>query len=261
MLLNDPKDSNRILDYNISFDDESKKKVLEILNDSFSKRIIGESIEEIFLLHKEFTLINLHNMLEIPTNIYQGGLQDLMVYDYKLGNCIPKKSIIGNIDLGEEIKVTRTAISCSFSSIISFILHHLDEKECNLFISKFDSLEKIYLKRLLDFGGYERLTILLGTVEAIKAFFKKCQSLELSVQLEDIKSLERVRYFQMLYGLTTLTPRECYDRRYLNSISGIDEMERETIQNILDGSTENTEIIKTLRLEPKHIILEQKYKS
>ena len=72
---------------------------------------------------------------------------------------------------------------------------------------------------------------------------------------ENTKWLERIRYFKLIYGLVTLTASNWYDRANLisRSYEG-DEMERETVQDIQDASTENTTMIKILKLEPKRII-------
>lgn len=45
MLLKDRIDNNKIIDYDIYYDDESKKTILEILSDSCSKISISESLE------------------------------------------------------------------------------------------------------------------------------------------------------------------------------------------------------------------------
>lgn len=91
MLLRDEKDNNRILDYNISFDDESKKMVLEILADCFCRRKFSLPVEETFLLHKDFNLTHLKWKLESGSNIAKGGFQDLAVYHYAYDKPKPKK--------------------------------------------------------------------------------------------------------------------------------------------------------------------------
>lgn len=255
MLLNDAKSSNLILDYDISFDNESKKEVLEILDDCFSKRKITLPYEETFLIHKDFKLKDLKCKLESRPHKSEGGLRDLRVHHYTFGEPTSKKSVIGNMDLGEEVKVSRTTIACLLSSTIAFILHHLNDEERNLFISRLNEIEKDYIKTLLDLGGYGRLSVLLNTIENIEIFLKKCQHFDESMQLEDIELLEKIRYFKMVYSYATLTPSRNYDRVYLNSIVPIDDMECEEIQNIQEGAQENTAIVKMLKLEPKRIIL------
>ncbi len=254
MLLNDAKCNNRIIDYDITFDNESKKEVLEILDDCFSKRKISLPIDEIFLLHKDFDLSYLKSTLESGSNKSKGGFQDLAVYYYKFGDLISKRSIISDIYLGEEINVSRTIITCSLSSTIAFILHHLSDKERESFISRLNLIEKVYLETLLSLGGYGRLSNLLGSIENMETFLKKCQHFEEQMQLEDISLLEKIRYFKLAYSYATLTTSRSYDRGYLNSVIPIDDMECEEIQDIQEAAKENTAIVKKLRLEPKRII-------
>lgn len=59
MLINDSLDNNRIIDYDISFDSESKRFILEILEECFSKRKISLPIEETILLQKGHDLSDL----------------------------------------------------------------------------------------------------------------------------------------------------------------------------------------------------------
>lgn len=75
------------------------------------------------------------------------------------------------------------------------------------------------------------------------------------LELENVKLLERIRYFKQIYSMVTLRAKKWYDRAYLNSISYMgDDMERETIQDIQDTARENTAMIKILKLKPKRII-------
>jgi len=255
MLLRDAKDSNQIIEYNISFDDESTKEVLEILDDCFSRRKIGLPIEEGFLIHKGFSLYHLQSSLKYGENVSKGSYKALEVYHYTFSDPVPKKSAIGEIDLGEEVKVSKTAITCSKSAIIAFILYHLNAKDRNLFISRLNPEENTYIKRLLDLPGSERLSNLLGTVESIETILQKCQSFKEAMTLEDIGLLEEIQYFKTAYSYATLMPRTFYDGVYLNSIVPCDDMECEEIQDILEASRENTAIVKKLTLEPKHVIL------
>lgn len=254
MLVNDPLDKNRIIDYDISFDNQSKKTVLEILEECFSKRKISLPTEEIILLQTGHDLSNLKQKLETPSNALIGGVKELSMYYYTYGELKPRQSILGNVQLGEETLVSRTEISCSLSSVIKFVLHHVSEQECQLFMSKFTSMEKAYLDVLLSYGGYERLTVLLGSIKDTKTFLEKSQSFEELMKPENAKWLERIRYFKLAYSYATLTASRSYDRGHLNSIIPIDDMEYEEIQDIQDASTENTAMIKMLKLEPKHII-------
>ena len=254
MLLNDSTDSNKIIDYDIGFDNESKKTVLEILDECFSRRKTTEPIEEIFLLHKGFKLSDLKRNLEEKSKMLRGGVRDLSMYYYTYGEPIPKQSIIGDIALGEEILVSRAEISCSLSAIINFILNHLSE-EYHLFMSRLNPMEQAYIEMLLKYCGYERLSVLLDSFEDIKTFLEKIQNFDELIKLENAQLLEKIRYFKMVYSLATLRENKWYDRAYLSSISYMsDEMERERIQDIQDASTENTTIIKMLKLEPKHVI-------
>ena len=255
MLVNDPLDKNRIIDYDISFDNESKKTVLEILEECFSKRKISVPTEETILLQTGRDLSDLKRKLETPSNALIGGVRDLLMYYYTYGELKPKQSIIGNMQLGDETLVSRTEISCSLSSIVKFILHHVSEKECQLFMTKLTPMERAYVDALLNYGGYERLTVLLGSIKDTEIFLEKCRDFEELMRPENTKWLERIRYFKLIYGLVTLTASNWYDRANLisRSYEG-DEMERETVQDIQDASTENTTMIKILKLEPKRII-------
>lgn len=250
MLLYDANSSNHIIDYDITFDCESKKLVLELLRDCFNRREIRLLGEETFLLHKHFDLENLKRSLDKS----KGWWHDLLVYYYTFGNSIPKKSEIGNLYLGEEIKVTSTTIKCPMASIIAFILHHLNDEECMLFINSLTPIERTYIEALLDLSGAERLSCLLDTPENIDAFLKKCLSFKESMSLEELKFFEKIWYFKSAFSYSTLTPSQSYNQAYLNSIVPIDEMEWEEIQDIEDAAKENTEIVKMLKLEPKRII-------
>lgn len=255
MLIDDSKNRNRIIDYKISFDSEIKKEVLEILDECFSKRKISLPFEETILLHKGHDLSDLKRELEDPSKLIKGGFKDLSMYYYTYGNQAPKQSVIGDIYLGEEIKVSRTIISCSLSSTIVFILRHLNSEEREAFISRHDLIEKAYLETLLSLSGCGRLSNLLGLVENMEMFLKKCQNFDNPMSLEDISLLEKIRYFKLAYSYATLTASCSYDRGYLNSIIPIDDMECEEIQNIQEAATENSEMIRMLTLEPKRIIL------
>lgn len=255
MLVNDPLDNNRIIDYDISYDTESKKTVLEILEECFNKRKISLPTEETILLQKGYDLSDLKRKLEIPSNALIGSVKDLSMYYYTYGELRPKQSIIGDMLLGEETLVSRTEISCSLSSIVKFILHHVSEKECQLFMSKLTPMEKAYVDALLSYGGFERLTVLLGSIKDTEIFLEKCQNFEELMRPESAKRLERIRYFKLVYSLATLTASNEYDRANLISWSCVgDEMERESMQDIQDASAENTLMIKMLKLEPKRII-------
>lgn len=255
MLINDSLDNNRIIDYDISFDNESKKTVLEILEECFSKRKISLPIKETILLQKGHDLSDLKRKLETPTKTLMDGVKDLSMYYYTYSELKPKRSILGDMFLGEETLVSRTEISCSLSSIVKFILHHVSEKECQLFMSKLTSMEKTYVDALLNYGGFERMSVLLGSIKDIETFLEKCRNFEELIMPENVKLLERIRYFRLVYSLATLTASNWYDRANLISWSNEgDEMEREIIQDIQDASIENTTMIKVLKLEPKRII-------
>jgi len=259
MLLRDAKDSNQIINYNISFDDESTKEVLEILDDCFSRRKIGLPIEESFLMHRYLSLYKLQSLLSTGENVSKGGYKDLEVYHYTFSDLAPKKSIIGNIDLGKEVKVSKTAITCSKSAIIAFIICHLDVKERSLFVSRLNPVEKTYLGRLFNLPGSERLSNLLGTVESIEKLLQKCQNFKEAMILEDIRLLEEIQYFKTVYSYSTLTPKSIFDdKASSNSILPYNDMECDDYQNISSASSENTAIVKKLTLEPKRIIQKQK---
>lgn len=255
MLVDDSKNRNKIIDYKISFDSEIKREVLEILDECFSKRRISLPFEEAILLHKGYDLSKLKRELEDPSKSIRGGFKDLSMYYYTYGDQVPKQSAIGDIYLGEEINISRTIISCSLSSTIAFILHHLNSEERESFISRHNSIEKVYLETLLSLSGYGRLSNLLGSVENMKTFLKKCQHIDEPMQLEEISLLEKIRYFKLAYSYATLTASRSYDRGYLNSIIPVDDMECEEIQNIQEAANENTEMIRMLTLEPKRMIL------
>ena len=122
-------------------------------------------------------------------------------------------------------------------------------------MSKLTLMEEAYVNALLNYGGFERLTVLLGSIKDIETFLEKCRNFEELIMPENVKLLERIRYFKLVYSLATLTASNWYDRANLISWSNDgDEMERERIQDIQDASIENTTLIKMLKLEPKHII-------
>ena len=250
MLLYDEECNDLIINYEISFDNESKEMVLAILRDCFNRREISLSCEEKFLLHKNFDLECLKNNLEKSN----GCLHDLLVYYYNFSKPTLKKSEIGGIYLGEEVKVSSTVVKCSMSSTIAFILHHLNDEDRNNFINNLTSIEKTYINVLLELSGSERLSCLLDTIKNIEVFLKKCHCFEESLQLNDLKWFEKILYFKTVFNYATLTPIQSYNRTYLNSIIPIDDMEYEQIENIQDAAEENVEIIKRLKLEPKRII-------
>lgn len=250
MLLEDARCNNSIIDYDITFDNESKKIVLDILSDCFSKRKISLPCEETFLLYEYFDLDCLKRSLAKS----KGWWHDLLVYYYTFSNPIAKKSEIGDIYLGEEVKVTSTSIECSMSSTIGFVLHHLNDGDRSSFISNLNPADKAYIDVLLGLSGYGRLSCLLGTMENIDDFLRKCQCFEEAMKLEHLKLFEKILYFKTVFAHSTLTPKQSYNKAYLNSIIPIDDMECEEIQNIKDVAKENTEIVKRLRLEPKRII-------
>ena len=250
MLLEDVRCNNSIIDYDITFDNDSKKIVLDILSDCFNKRKISLPCEETFLLHGDFDLDCLKRVLDKS----KGGLHDLLVYYYTFSNPIPKKSEIGGIHLGEEVKITSTLIECPLSSIIAFVLHHLNDGDRNCFINNLNPADKTYIDVLLRLSGSGRLSCLLDTIENIDDFLRKCQCFEEKTKLDDLKLFETILYFKTVFAHSILTPRRSYDKAYLNSIVPIDDMECEEIQNIKDAAEENTKIVKRLRLAPKRII-------